>query len=397
MSSSFGDRSLHPEYNFANASFSQFVLKLAGRCDLACDYCYVYTMADRRWRDRPALMSAAIADRTAERIGEHARAHRLDAVSVVLHGGEPLLAGAGPIGEVAAAVRDALPAGCRAVVDIQTNGVLLDDAVLTVLAKHGIGVSVSLDGDARAHDRHRRRRDGHGSHEWVQQALQRLARPEYRPLFSGLLCTVDLRNDPIGTYRALLTHAPPQIDFLLPHGNWTAPPPGRGPDPGATPYADWLIPIFDAWYAGDGATGVRLFDDIMQTLLGGRSRVDGVGRGPAGYLVVNTDGTVECGDTVNASLEGAADTGLDVVRHAFDEVLTVPAVRARLAGLHRLGAQCRACALLSVCGGGLPAHRYRAGHGFANPSVYCPDLFALISHIRRAVARDVERMPRLSA
>jgi uncharacterized protein len=29
----------------------------------------------------------------------------------------------------------------------------------------------------------------------------------------------------------------------------------------------------------------------------------------------------------------------------------------------------------------LYAHRYRSGTGFANPSVYCPDLIRLIGHI----------------
>ncbi|MGH8573602.1 MAG: FxsB family cyclophane-forming radical SAM/SPASM peptide maturase, partial [Gammaproteobacteria bacterium] len=35
----------------------QFVLKVYSRCNLACDYCYVYQMADQTWRDRPLVMS----------------------------------------------------------------------------------------------------------------------------------------------------------------------------------------------------------------------------------------------------------------------------------------------------------------------------------------------------
>jgi uncharacterized protein len=43
-----------------------------------------------------------------------------------------------------------------------------------------------------------------------------------------------------------------------------------------------------------------------------------------------------------------------------------------------------------VCGGGHYAHRYRPGRGFANPSVYCPDLIRLIGHIRERVQIDIE-------
>src|SRR6202035_2167182 len=57
--------------------FREFIVKIHSRCDLACDYCYMYEMADQSWRDQPRRMSHEIAERTAMRIGEHARAHRL--------------------------------------------------------------------------------------------------------------------------------------------------------------------------------------------------------------------------------------------------------------------------------------------------------------------------------
>ena len=41
-------------------------------------------------------------------------------------------------------------------------------------------------------------------------------------LFSGLLCTIDLRNDPVTMSEALAAFQPPGIDFLLPHGIWAA-------------------------------------------------------------------------------------------------------------------------------------------------------------------------------
>src|SRR5262249_19539832 len=64
----------------------QFVLKIYSRCNLACDYCYVYTMADQTWRDRPLLMSADVVRLAADRIAEHAGRHCLPRVGVVLHG-----------------------------------------------------------------------------------------------------------------------------------------------------------------------------------------------------------------------------------------------------------------------------------------------------------------------
>jgi uncharacterized protein len=45
-----------------------------------------------------------------------------------------------------------------------------------------------------------------------------------------------------------------------------------------------------------------------------------------------------------------------------------------------------------VCGAGLYPHRYRSATGFRNPTVYCQDLYRLITHIHRAVAADVARI-----
>src|SRR5689334_23669131 len=73
--------------------FRQFIMKIHSRCNLACSYCYVYEMADQAWRQLPGRMSRAVAAQAVRRIGEHARQHGLPSIDVILHGGEPLLAG----------------------------------------------------------------------------------------------------------------------------------------------------------------------------------------------------------------------------------------------------------------------------------------------------------------
>jgi uncharacterized protein len=229
--------------------FREFVLKIHSRCNLACDYCYVYTMADQSWRTRPMIMSAETIDYATARIAEHARAYQLPSVKVSLHGGEPLLAGAGVITDAVTALRRAMPFGTQLTINVQTNGVGLDEPFLDLFKRLGILVGVSVDGDRGGHDLHRRLASGAGSYLDVAAAVRRLASPAHRGTFGGLLCTIDVANDPVATYDALAAFAPPMLDFLLPHGNWTSPPAGRDPTSTATPYADWLITAFDHWYA----------------------------------------------------------------------------------------------------------------------------------------------------
>jgi uncharacterized protein len=372
--------------------FREFILKVHGWCNLACDYCYVYEMADQSWRARSMRMSRAVLDQAARRIGEHVTAHRVRVVNIVLHGGEPLLAGTEALVHAATAIRAAVPSSTEVRLRLQTNGTRLNAAVLDVMAEQGIMVGVSLDGGSEAHDRHRRYVNGRGSYEATARGLRLLTEERYRPLFSRLLCTIDLRNDPVETYEALLAFAPPVVDFLLPHGNWTAPPPSRTND-ASTPYADWLIAIFERWYgAPRQETEVRVLQGIVDGILGGASGVETVGLGKVASVVVDTDGSIQQVDSLKSSFDGAPETGLDVFRDPFDAALDLPPIIARQAGVDALCADCQSCEVHDVCGAGYYPHRYREGAGFLNPSVYCPDLFRLVRHIRTRILTDLAEL-----
>ncbi|WP_413752760.1 FxsB family radical SAM/SPASM domain protein [Streptomyces sp. R-74717] len=370
--------------------FGQFIVKVHGRCNLACRYCYLYEGPDRTWRARPATAAPAVLERTADRIAEHAAAHGLRNVALVLHGGEPLLAGVDRLAALADRVRDVVPADCAVHTTVQTNATLLTDARIAVLGRHGIRIGISLDGGLATHNT--RRTDHAGRPSWPAASRgARLLADRHPDAYAGILTVVDPQTDPVEMYESLLTLRPPALDLLLPHGNWTNPPPGL-PDPGAaptgpgpdrpTPYGDWLTTVFDRWWpTGRRETRVRLFEECIALLLGLPAATESLGLDPVNAIVVETDGTIEQVDSLKSAYDTAAATGLDIFCHTFDDALRHPGVAARQAGADALAAACRACPLLNVCGGGHYAHRYRADNGFTNPSVYCADLERLVRHI----------------
>ncbi|MEV4110610.1 FxsB family cyclophane-forming radical SAM/SPASM peptide maturase [Nonomuraea sp. NPDC049695] len=376
--------------------FVEFALKFHGRCNLACDYCYMYEMADQSWKNKPVAMSRETIDQVAFRLGEHLRAHadEIQGASVRMHGGEALLAGADQFAYAARAFRSAAPPEVPLRLVTTTNGVLLsDEKLLNVLREHRIGVTVSLDGDREGQDRHRRYANGRGSYDLVMRGIEALNRPAYRDLFDLVLCTIDLENDPLSTYEALLATGAPAVDFLMPLGNWSSPPPGWTSGDGGTAYADWLIPIFERWYATVPLpTGVRLFENIMTLCLGGQAYTEELGLNPFQLIVVESDGTIELGDALKSAYEGAPYTGLNVFRDTFDDARLLPGVVARQRGVAGLSPICGSCSIRDICGAGEYSTRYRAGSGFLNPSVYCADLAKLICHIRDRVLTDVERL-----
>ena len=365
------------------APIREYVIKLVSQCNLSCNYCYVYTMADQSWRAQPVSMRRATIAKTAARIAQHAGYHKLTRVRIVMHGGEPLMAGPDLLDYAARVLRQHLSPGTELDVRIQTNGTLLNEKLLAVMHSHKIKIGISIDGSEAQHDKRRSYANGRGSYLSTAAAINLLNTPSHRELFAGLLCTIDLKNDPLEVYAALLEFSPPVIDFLLPHGTWSSPPPGR--DGSAdTPYADWLERIFDRWYfATHVETRIRLFDDIIHLLLGGLSASDQVGLSPADYLVIETDGSLQQVDALKAAYPGAPETGLNVFSNTIEQALRHPAVMARQLGLAALAGKCQQCNLVTVCGGGHYPHRYRRGKGFRNPSVYCPDLTRLIGHVSR--------------
>jgi uncharacterized protein len=378
--------------------FRQVLLKVHSRCNLACSYCYVYNHVDQSWRVRPRAMSTETVDMAAARIGEHARTHRLPTMRVILHGGEPLLAGAALIDHAATAIRDAAAPHTEVDLRLTTNGILLNEEFLALFRRHRIRVGVSIDGGETAHDRERRFANGQGSYRQVSRGLLMLAEERHRDSYAGVLCTVDRRTDPVDVYESLLRFRPPEIDLLLPHGNWSSPPPSIVGGQDGTPYAEWLIAIFDRWFAAPRReTRIRFFESIVRLLLGARSRTEAIGLSAIDLITVETDGMIEQSDTLKTTAEGMAATGLDVWRHPFDAALTHPGLLARQGGLTALAEQCRRCPIVEVCGGGLYAHRYRADNGFANPSVYCRDLYRLIGHIRQRLQAGLRELGRREA
>jgi uncharacterized protein len=375
--------------------FRQFVLKVHSRCNLACRYCYIYRGRDDSWRDRPVQAGEETMRAAAARIGEHVAAHRLRRIRIELHGGEPLLSGPGPVLAYTRTVRAAVPAFCQVTATVQTNGTLLAGRVLDDLAAAGLRVGLSLDGGLAAHND--RRTDHAGRPAWpaAQRAARLLAaRPR---TYAGILCTIDLDARPEEVYGSLLGLGPPRIDFLLPHGNWAAPPPGLDPGvhpgrhrPHPTPYGDWLATVFDAWWGtGRAPTRIRLFHEIAALLLGAASTTEAVGLSPMAAVVVDTDGAIEQVDSLKSAYPGAPATGLDVFQHPFEDALRHPGIAARQLGERALADVCRGCPVHRVCGGGNYVHRYAPVSGFRHPSVYCADLERLIRHVAHRLSRTV--------
>lgn len=368
------------------ARITSFLVKVASRCNLDCDYCYVYHHADQAWRTMPRVLSEDLGTAFAERLAEYAHSVGLERASVIFHGGEPLLAGADYMVRLTNRLRAAVGPAVELDVGLQTNGLLLSDEVLDAFETEHIAVSLSMDGPRAAQDLHRNTRKGRSSFDRVAAALERLKlRPE---TFAGVIAVIDVTIPPETLLAYFASHGVPQVDFLLPDSHHGRLPPGRDQDPDL--YERWLIEAFDAWLDKYPELPVRTFEALLDVAAGLPSSTDAFGFGDVSLITLETDGTWHDLDVLKVAGDGATRLVGSVHDTPIGELASSHklAVHRRLLTKSGLCNQCQACEVVDVCGGGSVPHRFGNG-GFENPTIYCREMKALVTHVRLRLAESL--------
>jgi len=342
-------------------------------------------------KPQPAVMTDAVLEAF---IRDYIASSPGPVVSFTWHGGEPTLAGLDFYRRAAALQQQYLPRGWTCWNNLQTNGLLLDDAWCAFLAEHRFDVGLSLDGTRANHDRFRTDRGGAGTYERAAEAVRRLQRHGLQP---DLLCTVtsSAAEEPLAVYRALRDMGTGWMQFIpivrrTPQGGLTE------DSVTAEAYGDFLCDIFHEWIHHDlGHTEVQLFAEMARAWSGGEAALCWMAPVCGRVLVVEKDGGVyacdhfvrpdhRLGSVLTSSLADLADSPR---QKAFGH-----AKRDALPGM------CLACPHRAVCGGGCPKDRFAVTpDGEPGLNVLCAGLRKFFSYAekpaRRALALTARGMP----
>jgi uncharacterized protein len=382
------------ETHYQEIKCTSVVIKIASRCNLNCTYCYMYNKGDETYKQQPKYMSPEVVEALLQKSKSHCLKHGLKKFLFQFHGGEPMLAGMDFFRNfVAEAHRILGPEQIQLRFVIQTNGVLLSEEWCKVLGELNIHIGVSLDGTPEENDKFRIDHAGRGSYDKIVKGLKTAQNSPYLKSKPGCLSVLNIESDPIETYEHFKDLKVSSIDFLFPANNYDDLPPGLDKatlKARHTPYADWLIPMFDKWFEEKGKKpNVRIFSGIIESILGNDFPTDSLGKLNNEILVIETDGGIESIDVLKICGHGFTKAGANVLTNDFDQAL-----RTELAELYnfshtKLCTQCANCPVREVCGGGYLPNRYSSKTGFHNPSVYCADLMKLITHIQAKVMNQI--------
>lgn len=365
-----------------------FFLRVAASCNLDCDYCYVFKHRDMSWKNMPAIMSEATVSSFAARLKEYAVNTNLKEFNIIFHGGEPLMCGAKKLINFADTISDTLGEEIKVNYSLQTNGTLLTESFLNECEKRNIGISLSVDGHKCVHDKHRKYKNGNGSHDDVVKGIKLLK--EHPSIFEGVIGVIDPCYEPDEVLQFFDNLGIENVDMLLPDSTHIDLPKGRSQQPEL--YKNWLIKAFDSWFFNHQSIRLRTFEHILSGVLGEDGSLDAFGLGSLDYLTIETDGTYHTSDILKVAYENASAIGFGVDDGSFEQALDHEKVKQynAMLSVEALPQKCKDCVYANLCGGGSLPHRYNETNGFDNPSVYCEEMYSLIHHAEEVIRQAIE-------
>ena len=149
------------------------VFKISERCNLKCDYCYFFFGGDETWKLHPPMVPQQVIEDLGAFAARAAHDYGLEVITLIFHGGEPLLMKRPRFAEMCETLRR-YENGFHFDFGLQTNGVLVDDEWISLFERHKVSVGVSLDGTRGINDQHRLDFRGRSSYDRTVAGLRRI-------------------------------------------------------------------------------------------------------------------------------------------------------------------------------------------------------------------------------
>jgi uncharacterized protein len=365
------------------------VLKVASRCNLNCEYCYMYNLGDETYKLQPKFMSDEVVNNLFLRIQNYISKNNITDFLFIFHGGEPLLIKPTFYQEFIKKANQRFLNQISLDYIIQTNGVLLNPEWCELLGNLRVKIGISIDGMTQQANRFRVNHQGESSLEETLIGIKNAQESKHLKYLPSILSVINLELNPKDLYQQYKQKGIRNINVLLPDGTYDNLPFGHSLKD--TVYGDWLIELFDNWFydKDKNKPQIGIFNQLINLILGGGGIFDSWGGGNNVYLIIETNGDIEPQDSLKSCGEGFTKTHLNVQHNEFEEIFEQQLFKMCIEGQQKLSKKCQSCDIVDVCNGGFITHRFSHLQGFDNPSIYCKDLEKLIRHISTSIEHEL--------
>lgn len=236
------------------------VVKVASRCNINCDYCYIYHAKDASWRDMPATMPKVVMHALVEQVAKIYDSQNT-LPQVVFHGGEPLLVGIRVLRDLVAALVKRVP---DVSLSIQSNATTYTAELEKLLLDYraNLTFSLSVDGFQHEHDRHRLGIRGQSVYSKVESTIRRSLQAG---VLDNILMVVDIKNDPRRIHEFMATTGARSYNIILQDGDHVSLPAGKAAKD-SIEVGVWLWDLFKRYSSGPQGFRIKFFDEIAVLL-----------------------------------------------------------------------------------------------------------------------------------
>ncbi len=340
----------------------------------------MYNLGDLSYKIQPKFIEDHTIVNFACKMLIHAKENNMKIISIIIHGGEPLLLSKKRFLRFINSFNHFKDHEINVIFALQTNGILITDEWCEIFKTYNIHIGVSLDGKKELNDTYRLDKNGKGTFDDVMKGMDVLRKNKV-PF--GVLSVLNLAADPLDYYENFKSINITSLDVLFLEMNHDTKFSRTTSD---VSVAEWYIKLFEAWYRDkDAKIKLRLFDTLIREILGEKQTLDALGVSENNILVLETNGGLEAVDVLKMCGDSFTKNELNINKDLIEDVKNSDLINIYYNSGKYLAKKCLACPIVNICGGGYLPHRYSSENGFNNPSIYCDDLLRIITHIQNAV------------
>lgn len=366
------------------ANIVHIILKVTSICNLSCKYCYVYNKKDNSHFTEPDIMGEHVIVSLLKRIEDYCNKKQIENFIITFHGGEPLMAGIDFYMNFVALSKVYIQS-TQLMLSIQTNGTLLSEEWCVFFKENNISVGLSLDGD-RSSNRNRIFKNKVEAFDQIIDGYKLASR--YIPV--NVLSVINTSTNPENYYLFFKNLGVKYLDCLLPDMTYET------LDTSFVGVGHWLCYLYNLWFNDKDRQKprIRLFYDLIDLIIG--ESVSGgemFGNGYNGVIDVRSDGKIDVPDTLRICNKPLLGKSYNLITNAIEDIEneTIFNFFFNSHQSNYMSDKCNNCLIKDICGGGLLAHRYSIQNGFYNPSIYCHDIFILITHIQNSILDRIDQ------
>jgi len=349
----------------------EVVLKTAERCNINCSYCYFFNKEDKSYKEHPPFLSENKVTKISNFLANGCEELSLQGISIIFHGGEPLLQKKSQFDAMCTQFRKTLEPHVDLTFSVQTNAMLVDQEWIELFSKHKVGVGVSLDGPKDYNDLFRQDHLKRGTYDRVKKGITQLNIAVKHNLIStiGLISVINPNFDAKRIYRHFVDdlHCT-RLNFLLPdytHDSFHA--------DSVLNYGKYLCDLFHEWIKDDNPIiQIRFINSIINKFMSdptlNPSSLENT------LIVISSNGNIVPDDTLRITKFWNNDEEINIENVSLKEYLETSIFKIINQAKRQLPATCQSCCWKNICEGGSAIHRYSKEKKFNNASLFCDAL-----------------------